>query len=130
MRRRQHDGRVHLVEKRTTPSEEFLLDRVFEGIAASLGARVQAGIGPYVTYLIRLTSLSLPEADDFGVLFARRQRCGERIEPLIDRPTGFSAIVTKLVDVAGGCRGYGPTRGALYGRVLGKPSTRTLLPPT
>ena len=101
MRSRQHDGRVHLVEKRTTLSEEFLPDRVFEGIAASLGARVQARIGPDVTYLIRLTGLSLPEADDFGVLFARWQRCGERIEPLMDRPTGFGAVVTKLVDIVG-----------------------------
>jgi hypothetical protein len=58
VRSRQHDGRVHLVEQRTTLSEEFLPDRVFEGIAASLGARVQARIGPDVTYLIRLTGLS------------------------------------------------------------------------
>ena len=105
MRSRQHDGRVHLVEKRTTLSEEFLPDRVLEGIAASLGARVQARIGPDVTYLIRLTGLSLPEADDFGVLFARWQCCGERIEPLMDRPTGFGAVVTKLVDIAGRCSG-------------------------
>ena len=76
-------------------------DWVFECIAASLGARVQAGIGPDMAYLIRLTGLSLPEADDFGELFARRQRCGERIEPLIDRPKRFGAVVTKLVDIAG-----------------------------
>ena len=48
-----------------------------------------------------MTGLGRPEASDFGALFARRQGCGERTEPLIDRATGFGAIVTKLVDVAG-----------------------------
>jgi hypothetical protein len=38
-------------------------NRIFgtHSIAASLGARVQARIGPDVTYFIRLTGLSLPE---------------------------------------------------------------------
>ena len=87
MRGRQHDGRVHLVEKRTSLSEEFLPDWVLEGIAASLGARVQARIGPDVTYFIRLTGLSLPEADDSGSIQsadreAAQRRCPGAGDPL------------------------------------------------
>ena len=107
MRRGQHDGGVHLLQKTRALAQKFLPGRVLHRVPPGFGAGVQAGIGPDVAGLVRLTGLSLPEADDFGELFARRQRCGERIEPLFQTARRLAPLVTpvlRLVFVARGGR--------------------------
>ena len=64
MRRRQHDGGVHLLEKARTLAEEFLPGRILHGIATRFGARIQAGIGPDVAGFVRLARFGRPEAYD------------------------------------------------------------------
>jgi len=88
---------VHLLEQRRAFPEEFLPCRILRAFARASAARVQAGIRPDVADFVRLACLGLPQADDFGIFLASRQRSGERIEPLPDRAASLRAIIAEFV---------------------------------
>jgi hypothetical protein len=69
----------------------------------------------------RLRCDILHSVDDLGVL----SRGPQGTEPPIDR--AFSAMVTKLVDVAGRCRGYRLTRSVEQTNILTAPSKEGLV---
>src|SRR6478736_2667600 len=52
MRRRKHDGRVHLIEEARTLAQECLPGRILQRRGAYRSAGVEVGIGPDVAGLV------------------------------------------------------------------------------